>query len=300
MEQVDVVIVGAGPAGLSAALILGRCRRRIVLCDAGHPRNARSRQLSGFLGRDGTDPVELWRLGREQLRRYPNVALHDIEVTDARRLDAGFETILHDGTRLVSRKLLLATGVVDELPAVEGVDTFFGQGVFHCPYCDGWERREQPLAAYGRGQHGLDLALELTAWSSDVVLLTDGPPDLSSQHLERLTRNGIAVRTEPVARLEGSNGVLERARFATGASLPLRALFLGPSERQGSDLAERLGCILTRRGAVETGDYENTSLAGLYVAGDASKHVQLAIVAAAEGAMAAFAINTELLKEDLA
>lgn len=295
----DVIIVGGGPAGLSAALILGRCRRRVLLCDSGRPRNARTRQANGFFTRDGTSPAELRRLGREQLGAYSGVEFRDVEVTDATRWGTGFEVILGDGTRHRSRKLLLATGVVDELPEVDGFEALYGRSVHHCPYCDGWEHRDQPVAIYGRGQDGKGLALELTAWSRDLILCTNGPSGLSGDDLDRLTRNGIQLRDEPIARLEGRDGALEAIRFKNGDVLPRRALFFIWHERQACGLALKLGCELTRKGAVETGSYERTAVPGLYVAGDASRYVQLVVVAAAEGAKAAFAINTELLKESL-
>jgi len=296
----DAIIVGAGPAGLSAALILGRCCRRVLLCDAGHPRNAASQGLNGFLTRDGIKPLELRRIGREQLSIYDTVEIRDIEVVDAKRLDNGrFEVAMADNTLLRTRKLLLASGVVDQLPEVPGFEDFYGRSVFHCPYCDGWEMRNRALAIYGRGQHGKGLALELTAWSRDLVLCTDGPAELGSEDRERLVRNRIQVREERIVSLEGSNGVLERVRFVTGEALARRAMFFSTGHHQGSNLSAKLGCEFTPKGAVNTGNYETTNIPGLYVAGDAGRWVELTIVAAAEGAEAAFAINTALLKEDV-
>lgn len=295
----DVIIVGAGPAGLSAALILGRCRRSVLVCDAGRPRNAPSRALHGFLTRDGVAPFELLRIGREQLRTYHTVEVIDGEVTDARPLDGCFEVELSGGARYQSRMLLLATGVVDQLPEIPGVESFYGRSVFHCPYCDGWELRDRPLAAYGRGHQGAALALELTVWSRDLVLCTDGPADLSSEDRQRLAGYGIPIREERIARLDGADGLLERIIFANGQSLPRNALFFSTAFHQCSELAARLGVDFTQKGAVETGDYQWTAVPGLFVAGDAARQVQLAIVAAAEGAKAAFAINTALLKSEL-
>jgi thioredoxin reductase len=300
MDSVDAIIVGAGPAGLSAALILGRCRRHVLVCDRGDPRNAVSHALHGFLTRDGIEPAELRRVGREQLRSYPTVEVRDIEVVDAKCESHGFALTLRDGTALSCRKLLLATGVSDHLPELEGFQAFYGRSVFHCPYCDGWEVRDQPLAIYGSGENGTGLALELTAWSADLVLCTDGAARLAGDDAERLARHGIGLREEPIARLEGRDGILERIVFTTGDALDRRAMFFSTGAHQGSDLAARLGCAFTEKGAVETGEYEITNIHGLYVAGDASRLVQLAVVAAAEGAKAAFAMNTAMLKEDLA
>jgi thioredoxin reductase len=300
MDSFDAVVVGAGPAGLSAALILGRCRRRVLVCDSGRPRNAVSHALHGFLTRDGIEPAELRRVGREQLRHYPTVEVRDIEVVDAKCEAHGFAVTLGNGTALSCRKLLLATGVKDLLPQIEGFQACYGRSVFHCPYCDGWEVRDQPLAIYGSGEHGKGLALELTAWSGDLVLCTNGAAGLDQHDVDRLAHHGIGLREEPIARLEGRDGILERIVFTTGDVLERRAMFFSTGEHQGSDLASRLGCAFTPKGAVQTGDYEITNISGLYVAGDASRFVQLAIVAAAEGAAAAFAMNTAMLKEDLA
>ena len=300
MDKLDALIVGAGPAGLSAALILGRCRRRVLVCDAGHPRNAVSHALHGFLTRDGIEPMELRRIGREQLRLYPTVEVRDIEVVDAKCEKQGFAVTLSDGKALSCRKLLLATGVSDLLPKIDGFHSFYGRSVFHCPYCDGWEVRDQPIAIYGRGDHGKGLALELTAWSSDLVLCTNGASELDEHDVDRLARDGIGLREESIARLEGRDGILERIVFTTGDVLERRAMFFSTGKHQGSDLAARLGCAFTEKGAVQTGDYEITNVSSLYVAGDASRFVQLAIVAAGEGAEAGFAMNTAMLKEDLA
>ena len=299
----DVVIAGAGPAGLSAALVLGRARRRVVVCDAGHPRNAASHGLHCYLTRDGIDPGEFLRLGREELQPYETVELRQAEVTDARRLvdkrADTFEVTLSSGERLTSRKLLLATGVIDELPEIEGLSEFYGTSVFHCPYCDGWEIREEPLAVYGHGENGLGLALELTFWSRNLVLCTDGPSQLSGEDIQRLTRQDIPLNENKIARLEGSAGLLERIVFANGKSLPVRGMFFSTAQKQGSELPKKLGCKFTEQGCVRTYDYEMTDVPGLYVAGDASRFVQFAIVAASEGAQAAVAINKELMKEDL-
>jgi thioredoxin reductase len=296
----DVIIVGAGPAGLSAALILGRCRRRVLVCDSGRPRNAASLAMHGFLTRDGVNPHEFLRLSREQLRQYETVAIRNCEVTAATcRTDARFEVTIENEERLTGRKLLIATGVLDNLPGIPGFAELYGASVFHCPYCDGWEVRDEPLAVYGRGERGLGLSLELTGWSRDVVLCSDGPAEIDEAGRARLRRCGIEVREERVLRLDGEDGRLTRVVFDAGEPLVRRALFFTTGQTQQSALAIALGCEFNAKGTVRTGKYESTHLSGLYVAGDASRAVQWVIVAAAEGAEAAFAINTDLLTDDL-
>lgn len=298
--MLDVVIVGAGPAGLSAAVMLGRCRRSVLVCDTGRPRNAASRAMHGYLTRDGIPPFEFLAIAREELKQYTTVTLRLVEVVDAAcGADRRFAVTLATGETVRARKLLLATGVVDNLPRIKGFRELYGWSVFHCPYCDGWEIRDQPIAIYGRGERGLGLSLELTPWSRDLVLCTDGPSEIAPDGLERLARHRIAVREERVACLEGSDGILNRVVFENGDALPRRALFFTTGQEQRSDLSVRLGCEFNEKGTVRTGKYETTHVAGLFVAGDASRAVQWVVVAAAEGAEAAFAINTDLIKEDL-
>jgi thioredoxin reductase len=295
----DVVIVGGGPAGLSAALILGRCRRRVLLCDAGHPRNRVSHGVNGFLTRDGTKPEEFRRLGREELKKYPNVEIRDVEVCDADTVEGGFEIALADGQRHRTRKLLLATGLTEDLPDLPGFRHLWGRGVYNCPYCDGWENRDRPFAVYGLGRSGVGLAIEMLIWSSDVALCTDGPANLEAEDKDKLARHHIRVLEKKIALLEGGEDEgLRRIVFEDGDSIEREALFYTYGEREPSHLAEKLGCELTEKGVIETRSYERTNVPGLYAAGDASRRVQFAIVAAAEGAAAAFAINTELYKED--
>ncbi len=292
----DAIIVGGGPAGLSAALILGRCRRRVLLCDAGRPRNAASHALHGFLTRDGIAPAELLRIGRRQLRPY-GVEILRREVVSARRAKQGFEIALAGGKKLRTRTLLLATGVVDRRPAIEGLPALYGRKVFHCPYCDGWEVRDRPLAVYGRGKNGMGLALALKTWSREVTLVSDGGAHLTITLRETLVSRGISIREGRIARLEGRRRGLDVV-FRNGDRLACGALFFSTGQDHGCDLPRRLGCRFTRKGAIRTDRFERTGVPGLYVAGDASRDVQLVIVAAAEGAKAAFAINHQLQEEE--
>ena len=296
----DCLIVGGGPAGLSGALMLGRCRRSVLLCDAGEPRNSRSSALHGYLTRDGGNPAEFLRIAREEVGQYPSVEFHRGKIVEVRRTSGGFTALCEGGLQFTARKLLLATGVVDELPEIEGLSGLYGRSVHHCPYCDGWEWADQPLAAYGRGTSGSALALGLTGWSDDVVLCTDGPSGLSVEEEEGLEQVGIEVREDQILRLEGRDGLLHRVIFTAGEPLSRRALFFDTGQHQGSQLAQKLGVRFNDKGTVETGFCEATNVPGLYVAGDSSKDTQFVIVAAAEGAEAGVAINKALLKEDLA
>jgi thioredoxin reductase len=296
----DVIIVGAGPAGLSAALVLGRACRRVLVFDEDRGRNRFTRHLHGFITREGTPPLEFRRMAREELQRFDTVRHEVVQIVRAARINTGgFDVFTADGRAFTSRRLLLATGVVDNIPDIPGIRDLYGQSVFHCPYCDGWELRGQPLAVYGRGKRGYGLSLELTGWSRDILLCSDGESGLTGEEEAKLVANGTTLNEKPVARLEGRDGILERVVFTDGTSVARRALFFTQGQTQCSDLARTLGCDFNEKGTVSTGKYEVTNVPGLYVAGDASRDVQWVVVAAAEGAEAAYAINQEFIKEEL-
>lgn len=296
----DVMIVGGGPAGLSAALILARARRRVLVCDAGLPRNRHSNRIGGFLTRDGADPVEFLEIARNELSAYDTVELRaNTEIGAANHCKAGFGLETISGETFRGRKLLIATGVTDALPPIAGIELFYGRSVWHCPYCDGYEHRDQQLAVYGRGGTALALALELTGWTSHLILVSDGPSRLSAAQRRLLTSHKIALCEEPVARLEGTGGQLRHVVLASGEMLAVDGMFFHSEGSSDVELVRNLGVDIQRNGSVRTAGYGKTNVPGVFIAGDASRHVQMAIIAAGEGAAAAFAINTELLKQDI-
>jgi thioredoxin reductase len=289
----DVVIVGGGPAGLSAALVLARCRRRVLVCDAGQPRNAAASALHGYLTRDGVAPLEMLRLGREELHRY-GIEVQDIRVTGVERFEHAFDVTVEGGTRLAAKIVLLATGVRDELPNIAGIEECYGISVHHCPYCDGWEVRDKALAVIGTGPTGAGLALSLRTWSDRVVLCTNRRPRLKRAQREQLEAWGIPIHEEAIVRLNHADGHATGLVLESGKVLPCDAVFFATGQAQQSRLPFDVGCEFTRKGAVKTDHLGQTCVEGIFVVGDASHDVQFVVVAAAEGAKAGVAINKAL------
>jgi len=230
--QFDVLIVGGGPAGLSAALILGRCHRTVLLCDVGHQRNLRSHAIHGLLGREGRSPAAFLDEARAELSRYRSVSVRDTLVEGITPAAEGFEFVCRDGTAGRAAKVLLASGLVDELPDVAGIQPLYGISVHHCLYCDGFEYAGKPVAAYGKGDKGAELAIMMKYWISDVVACSDGT-EVSTKAARKLKEYNIPLRSEPIQSLQGADGELTSILFENGTALARSGLFFSTGCHQG-------------------------------------------------------------------
>ncbi|MDB4941150.1 MAG: hypothetical protein JWP97_684 [Labilithrix sp.] len=294
----DCVILGGGPAGLSAALVLGRCRRTVAVLDSGRPRNQGVASSHGFFTQDGASPEELRRIGRAQLAPYDTVRLFDDEALEvASDGEAGFTVRVRNGAPVRARKVLLATGMRDRVPEIPGFRELWGKSVHVCPYCDGWELREKRLCAYAPAETGPDFALGLLTWTKDVMLVTAGER-VADEERARLLRHGIVIHEETIASLEGTEGKLRALVLGSGRRIERDAVFVHFGSEQVAPFARQLGCTLGANGAVVCREGERAGVPGVFVAGDASHDLQLIAVAVAEGVKAACAINTELRRED--
>ncbi|WP_049558228.1 NAD(P)/FAD-dependent oxidoreductase [Nonomuraea sp. SBT364] len=299
----DAVIAGGGPAGMAAGLTLGRMHRTVLLIDAGQGRNARAENVHNFLTRDGTPPAELRELGRAELASYPTVQARTDTVAGAGTTADGFRLELAGGGTVDARRLLLATGLADELPGPRGVDALWGRSAFHCPYCHGYECTGRRVAVLGADAARVRLALQLSRFAAEVTLCTGGGP-LGPEARATLTANGVGVRCEPVARLEGTDGRLERIAFEGGPPLAGDAVFVVNVPRRRSDLADRLGCGSFADGCVEVDEFGRTGVPGVYAAGDMARRATMpmpmsAVVwAAASGMLAGAVIDQDLVGAD--
>lgn len=308
MNEFDVVVVGGGAAGLSAALVLTRARRTVAVVDAGRPRNAPASHMQGFLGSDGLPPTELLAAGRSEVTGYGGHLLSGIvaSITECPRAGARargwFEVILEDGATLRTRRVLVTTGLRDEVADVPGVRERWGRDLLHCPYCHGHEVREQPLGVLGGAADDIQLAIAhahlIRQWSDDVVFFSNGATLTASQR-EQLVAGGIGVVDEPVTRLVVENDRLSGVELASGSVVRRHAVFVRPRFVPNDDLLVRLGCATHDDGWVATDATGRTSVPGVWAAGNAVNPRAQVITAAGEGSAAAIAINNDLVDEDL-
>ncbi|HEX2099203.1 MAG TPA: NAD(P)/FAD-dependent oxidoreductase [Candidatus Synoicihabitans sp.] len=298
LVEFETLIVGGGVAGLSAALVLGRCRRRVLVCDDGRPRNAVAHGVHAYLGRDGVPPAEFLNIARAEAMAYPGVQWRHGTIVDVTRRDGGFMLEGHDGSSVTGATLLLATGLVDELPTVPGFRQFWGHSVFTCPFCDGWEVRDQRFVTIGRGADVYEFALELRQWASELLVCTDGPARLDVAARDHLARLKIPLLEQPVQALEGGGTQVSAVRFVDGTAIETRVVFLTTCQHQRTELAVKLGCRLDAAQEILT-DRCGYAAEDVWVAGNASAGLQLSIIAAAEGAAAAHAINERLVARGL-
>jgi thioredoxin reductase len=316
----DVVIIGGGAAGLNAAVVLGRARRSVVVVDGGQPRNAPADGVHGFLTREGLPPAELVRLGQDEARSY-GAKIVAGQVVTTKRTPFGFTVTLEDGRTLSGRRLLVATGLIDELPELPGLQERWGRDVLHCPYCHGWEVRDQTIGILGTGPRSVHQALLFRQWSSDVTLFLHGSmldPDggISEEHgpteaeWEQLAARGITVVIGPVANLEVQDDVLAGVRLASGRVIPLQALVVGPTFTARAGFLAGLGIAATPHpmgvGTHLESDEMGRVLAagtvvpGVWSAGNANNLMAQVVVSAAAGLGAATAINADLVMEEVA
>jgi thioredoxin reductase len=293
----DCIIVGAGPAGLNAALVLGRARRRVVVLDSAQPRNYATHEMHGVLGHDGLDPAELRARGRAELAGY-GVEVVRAEVEDAEVLDGVVRLSSARGAD-VARTVLLATGMLDEVPDIPGFAGVWGTSAHTCPYCDGFEHRDERLAVLASGPRGEHLAILLRQWSGDVVLLSNGPHDLAVDQLARVHALGIPIIETPVVALDGDDdGRLRRIHLDNGETLERDALFFYVGWRLRNDIARTLGCRLRDDGAIAVDSEQATTIDRVYAADNCAKPRALVPAAAGSGVTAAVAINVRLSFED--
>lgn len=302
-QHCDVAVIGGGAAGLAAALQLSRSRRSVVVVDAGEPRNAPAAHMHGYLGHDGLPPGELLAIGRAEVHGYGGTIL-DGTATSLERADDGFRISLSDGTALHARRVMVATGLIDELPDIPGVAEQWGRGVLHCPYCHGWEVRDQAIVVIGTGPNATHQALLFRQLSDRVTVVVHDGPGPDPEDRARLTARGIAVEHGPVAAVVAEDDTVRTVQLADGRALDADAVVVAPRFVARTELLAGVGIepVPAPRGMglmVETDQLGATTVAGLYAAGNVADVSNQVLQAAAEGSRIGAVINADLVQEDV-
>ena len=297
-DEYDVVVIGGGAAGLSAALVLTRALRTVAVVDAGAPRNAPAAHMQGFLSRDGLPPQELLAAGRGEVAGYGGVILAGRATSIEKRDATTFAVRLADGRQLTARRVLVSTGLTDQLPDIPGVGELWGRDVLHCPYCHGYEVRDQQVGVLGTADDSVAFAQLVRQWASDVVYFPHRQAITSSQR-EQLTARAVGIVEGTVARLESTDDRLSGVRMDDGRVIRRGAVFVRPHFVPNDALLAGLGCAIDETGWVVADGTGATSVPGIWVAGNASNARAQVITAAGEGSAAAIALNADLVQEDV-
>jgi thioredoxin reductase len=293
----EAIVVGGSFAGLSAAMQLVRARRRVLMIDAGRPRNRFSPASHGFLGQDGASPAAIRAAGLRQLGAYPTFELREGEAETARRDGEGFAVAIAGGGEEHARRLILATGVADRLPDLPGLEERWGKSVLHCPYCHGYEVRDRPLGVLATGPLAMHQAALIPDWGP-TILFTDGRFEPDADQSALLDARGVTVERVPVAALVGEAPALRGLRLADGREVPVEGLFVAPSVRMASALPHQLGCAFEEGPMgpyVRVDERKQTSVPGVYAAGDAARPMHNATFASADGVMAGVGAHQSLM-----
>ncbi|WP_341357550.1 NAD(P)/FAD-dependent oxidoreductase [Rossellomorea sp. y25] len=296
--MLDCAVIGGGPAGLNASLVLGRSRRKTVLFDDDKPRNSVTKESHGFITRDGINPSELRRIARAELGNYPDVTIIEQRVGKVTKDHQRFTIETEAGDVYHAKKVILATGLKETFPEINSLKQYYGTSVFSCPFCDGWELRDRPLAVIAENTRAFHMTKVVYNWSSDLIVCTNGNKVLSINDKTILENKGISVYEQKISSLIGEDGYLKKISFEDGITVRREGGFVVPEMEQASTIGEELGCEFTDQGAIITDATGHTNVEGLFACGDTSiiAPSQL-IIAAAAGSKTAIGVNAALFEE---
>ena len=293
----DCTVIGGGPAGLNATLVLGRARRKVILVDSNDARNKVTSASHGFVTRDGVTPSEFRELAHQEFSHYPSISTIEDKVIEIIKNADGFTIKTELGKEWATRKVILATGMKEKFPNIPNLRNFYGKSIFNCPYCDGWELRDKPIALFGEVDYTFHTAEILRNWSQDLVVFTNGE-ELTKSHERKIEELNLRVETSPIRLLTGRDGMLQEVELENGLVIERAGGFVTPELVQASDLGTTLGVKLNDTGGYHSDEVGNTKITGLFVAGEASNvYPAQLIIAAASGVETAMAVNVELIHD---
>ncbi|MED1460009.1 NAD(P)/FAD-dependent oxidoreductase [Bacillus safensis] len=293
----DCAIIGGGPAGLSAALVVGRGRKQVIVFDDELPRNRVTQESHGFITNDGMTPFEIRRAGEADLQKYPNIKIKRSRIVDIQKKEERFTLLTHEGDTFKAKKIILATGLQDILPEIEGIHDVYGKTLFSCPFCDGWELKDKALALIAENQRALHMAKLLSNWTKDLIVFTNGHV-LAEEDKVLLTAHSIQVIDVPIVSIDQDNGQLRSLQLANGETVEREGGFVASEFKQSAPFAEKLGCQMTKNTGIETDILGRTTVSGVFACGDNLGGPAQLVLAAAAGSQAGMGVIHELVQEE--
>ncbi|MED0866932.1 NAD(P)/FAD-dependent oxidoreductase [Bacillus safensis] len=293
----DCAIIGGGPAGLSAALVVGRGRKQVIVFDDELPRNRVTQESHGFITNDGMTPFEIRRAGEADLQKYPNIKIKRSRIVDIQKKEERFTLLTHEGDTFKAKKIILATGLQDILPEIEGIHDVYGKTLFSCPFCDGWELKDKALALIAENQRALHMAKLLSNWTKDLIVFTNGHV-LAEEDKVLLTAHSIQVIDVPIVSIDQDNGQLRSLQLANGETVEREGGFVASEFKQSAPFAEKLGCQMTKNTGIETDILGRTTVSGVFACGDNLGGPAQLVLAAAAGSQTGMGVIHELVQEE--
>jgi thioredoxin reductase len=294
----DVIIVGGSYSGLAAGMALGRALKKVLIIDSGRPCNRQTPHSHNFITQDGKTPAEIAALAKQQVEKYDTVAFFNGLATKGIKTENGFNVQAESGETFSAKKLIFATGVKDIMPDVEGYASCWGISVLHCPYCHGYEVRNEPTGVLGNGDHGVEFATLISNWTKDLTLITNGPSALTPEQTAKFESHSIKIVETEIEKLEHTNGYLQKIIFKDGASSSIRALYARSPFEQHCTIPETLGCELTEDGYIKIDPFQKTSVPGIFACGDNTTRMRSVANAVAMGTTAGTMANREIVFEE--
>ncbi|WP_342492788.1 NAD(P)/FAD-dependent oxidoreductase [Bacillus sp. FSL H8-0516] len=293
----DCAIIGGGPAGLSAALVVGRGRKQVIVFDDELPRNRVTQESHGFITNDGMTPIEIRRAGEADLQKYPNIKIKRSRIVDIQKKEERFTLLTHEGDTFEAKKIILATGLQDILPEIEGIHDVYGKTLFSCPFCDGWELKDKALALIAENQRALHMAKLLSNWTKDLIVFTNGHV-LAEEDKVLLTAHSIQIIDVPIVSIDHDNGQLRSLQLANGETVKREGGFVASEFKQSAPFAEKLGCKMTKNAGIETDILGRTTVSGVFACGDNLGGRAQLVLAAAAGSQTGMGVIHEIVQEE--
>ncbi len=296
-NQFDVIIVGGSYAGLSAGMSLGRSLRKVLIIDSGKPCNEQTPHSHNFLTQDGKTPKEISELSKKQVLEYKTVKFHQDKAIEAKKIENGFEVITENGEKFNSKKIIIATGIIDEVPNIKGFQECWGISLIHCPYCHGYEFKNEKTGIIANGERGFHISSLVNNLTKDITIFTRGKADFTEEQFLKLEKNNIKIIETEISELKHQNGNIESLILSDGKALNFEAVYGAFPFKQHSDIPESLGCEMTEIGHIKIDQFQKTNVAGLFACGDNSSPMRSVANAVYTGSLTGAMVNMELTNE---